>query len=178
MHPKLLNKVNKAAKSQQMMISELNNPDPELLIFKPDVNSWNILEVVEHCKNVDALTFTYLKKYQDYPSRPAGIKENIRGILLKLALKGGFKFKVPNKSLLPEGKFSPQELAEKWIAIRMEIIKFLETFPEEKLNHAIFKHPRAGYITIVQTIDFINDHTIHHRNQISRIKETYGKKGY
>lgn len=176
MHPKISNKLDKAAVSQLQMISEIMDSNLKLILFKPDEQSWSILEVAEHCHNIESAIINNLIKYKDYPSQSAGIKAFINFILLKVAMKGGLRFKAPPiKGLSPEGKHSPEEITSNWKRIREKLIQYLEVFPDEKLNHTVFKHPRAGFITISQTVDFINDHTLHHLKQIDRIKQNYFK---
>lgn len=174
MNSKLLKKINKAHQSKDGMLQLLENTDPDLLLFKPDDESWNMIQVAEHCKNIESAVLFSLNKYRDYPSRPVGIKQTFNALLLKIALNSRFKYKVPAiKGLVPEGKSSLQEIKNEWNNVRNKLIKYLENFPEVKLNHAVFKHPHAGFLNIVNTIDFIHNHTLHHQKQISRLSRTY-----
>jgi hypothetical protein len=45
----------------------------------------------------------------------------------------------------------------------------LNEFPNTKLNHTVFRHPRAGWLTVGQTVTSILDHTLHHQQQLNRI---------
>ncbi|MDQ3393971.1 MAG: DinB family protein [Bacteroidota bacterium] len=174
MHPKLLKEIIEAADSQGQMLHTILNADPALQKYKQDPHSWNLLEVGEHCKNIETSILINLIKYQDFPSRNSGMRDHYNAFLLKVAMKAGFRFKVPPiKNLLPVGNLTVEEVADSWRKIRNELLAYLEVFPEHKINHTVFKHPRAGYLTIVQTIDFINDHTLHHQNQLKRITSNY-----
>jgi len=156
------------------MLKEIAHDNYSLLSYKPNEGSWSILEVVEHCKNIETSILYSLIKYKDYPSRNLGIKEALSFGLLKLAMFGGFKFKVPPiPGLFPGGKASPNEISVSWNDTRKNLVAYLESFPHDKIDHSVFKHPRTGYINIVQTIDFINDHTLHHQKQIKRIQKSF-----
>lgn len=176
MNSKILKNLNKAHQSKEKMLRILENTDSDQLIFAPDVQNWNMLQVAEHCKNIESSVLFMLNKYRDYPSKPTGLKESINAFTLKLALNSGFKYKVPPiKNLIPEGKSSLQDIKREWKEVRSNLVVYLESFPDEKLNQTIFKHPSAGFLNIVNTVDFIHNHTVHHLKQIQRLNKAYNK---
>jgi len=65
----------------------------------------------------------------------------------------------------------PQELINKWDRSRKEFRDYLGDFDSDKLQYFIFKHPIAGKLNILQALEFINYHMIHHQKQIERIKK-------
>lgn len=177
MNSRLIRNINKANQSKEDMLMTLANTEQDQLLFKPDLQNWNMLQVAEHCKNIESSVLYMLNKYRNYPFRPTGIKEGFNAFLLKLALNSGIKFKVPPiKNLIPEGKNSLKKINDDWNEVRIELEKYLENFPDERLNHTIFKHPSAGFLNIINTVDFIHNHTKHHQKQIERLKKAFKKE--
>ncbi|MGI4871701.1 MAG: DinB family protein [Janthinobacterium lividum] len=107
--------------------------------------------------------------------RLATLKNKLRGLLLRLALRvPGLKFKVPpmlSPPPAPETIVPLPELRQQWASIRRELEQVLHEFPGTKLNHTVFRHPRAGWLTVGQTVTSILDHTLHHQQQLNRISK-------
>ena len=51
----------------------------------------------------------------------------------------------------------------------MYLIQTVENFPKEKMNKAVFKHPRAGLLSMNQTMSFFINHVKHHIQQIDAL---------
>ncbi|WP_151089032.1 DinB family protein [Hymenobacter baengnokdamensis] len=109
----------------------------------------------------------------------AGVKHRIRAILLRLALRlPGLRFKVPPTLLPPPdpSTIAPlPELRAEWAGVRRQLEQVLHEFPGTKLNHTVFRHPRAGWLTIGQTVASVLDHTLHHQQQLNRISKVLKK---
>jgi hypothetical protein len=60
-------------------------------------------------------------------------------------------------------------LREQWSSIRRQLEQVLNEFPSNRLSHTVFRHPRAGWLTVGQTVTSILDHTLHHQQQLNRI---------
>jgi hypothetical protein len=103
----------------------------------------------------------------------ATLKSQLRSGLLRLALRlPGLKFKVPPTlppPPAPETIVPLATLREQWSSIRRQLEQVLNEFPNTKLNHTVFRHPRAGWLTVGQTVTSILDHTLHHQQQLNRI---------
>lgn len=107
--------------------------------------------------------------------RLATVKNKVRALLLRLALRvPGLKFKVPATLPPPPdpSTIAPlPELRAEWEAVRRQLEQVLHEFPGTKLNHTVFRHPRAGWLTVGQTVTSILDHTLHHQQQLDRISK-------
>jgi len=58
------------------------------------------------------------------------------------------------------------EVKAEYLEIRKKMGLILEKFDKDMLGKAYFKHPRAGRITIMQTLGFLKDHFDRHAKQI------------
>jgi hypothetical protein len=59
--------------------------------------------------------------------------------------------------------------------VRRDLEQVLHEFPGTKLNHTVFRHPRAGWLTINQTLTSVLDHILHHQQQLQRISKALAK---
>lgn len=147
----------------------------------PAPGEWTAAQVIHHLLTAEKTIVLALRKalatdHGGFRLRTLGSR--VRGILLRLGLRlPGLRFKVP-PSLPPpppaEAIEPLPELQVKWAGIRRELEQVLHEFPGSKLHHTVFRHPRAGWLTIGQTVTSVLDHTLHHQQQLNRIKKALG----
>ena len=99
----------------------------------------------------------------------ATFKSWTRYIIVILALRYRKKIKAPLQVLIPPNEVIFTEASLEWSQVRAEWEKMLSVMEADLLHKEIFKHPLVGYITINQTLGFMNEHVLHHINQIKRI---------
>ncbi|MEQ8240540.1 MAG: DinB family protein [Cyclobacteriaceae bacterium] len=142
----------------------------EFLQQCPDENSWSVIQIIDHMLQVERASLTYLKKKikagADVPE--ASFSSKIRTFLLISFLHSPMKFKAPESLKTPVNDKELGEMLHIWNAVRKDLIKFLEVFPEDLLGKAIFKHPVSGRIKMDQTLQFFRAHQAHHLHQIQR----------
>lgn len=144
----------------------------EELSYKPSEKEWSISQVIEHLIESETGVNKYINyKLKNVEGQPkAGLRSYVSSKVLNKKLKSNEKFKVPSVLPEPEAGKSFNELKEKWDKSRMYLIKTVETFPLNKRNKAIFKHPRAGLLNINQTLSFLINHLNHHIPQIDALR--------
>lgn len=159
----------------------LNLPEAALR-QKPPGNAWSLLQILEHMVGIEKAVLSYLKK-KEYTAIPdkGTLPNRLRALLLSLALKSPLRFKVPRvEGLSPANTTPPAALAREWQAVRDELADYVEKFPEKLEGKAVFRHPRAGGLSLRQTLQFITDHMNHHRRQtaeqLRRLKEVTPNK--
>lgn len=142
----------------------------------PVPGQWAAAQVVHHLLSVEQKIAEALQKaLATNPSswRLGTLKSKLRSFLLRLALRlPGLKFKVPptlSPPPAPEDLAPLPELRAQWQGTRRQLERVLNEFPSNKLNHTVFRHPRAGWLTVSQTVTSILDHTLHHQQQLNRI---------
>lgn len=142
----------------------------------PVPGQWAAAQVIHHLltaekKIVSALRYTLAADHSKW--RLGTLKHRVRALLLRLALRvPGLKFKVPATLPPPpaaETIVPLPELRAQWASVRRELEQVLHEFPGSKLRHTVFRHPRAGWLTIGQTVASVLDHTLHHQQQLNRI---------
>ena len=144
----------------------------------PAPGEWSAAQVVHHLLGTEQLIARQLREYlaTDHNKWRVGtFKIKLRALLLRLALRlPGLRFKIPGKVPPPaatEALPPLPELRAEWAAVRRELEQVLHEFPGTKLNHTVFRHPRAGWLTVGQTVTSILDHTLHHQQQLGRISK-------
>lgn len=142
------------------------------LNFKPSEEEWSISQVVEHLIESETGVNKYInfkiKKIEEQPK--AGIKSFLSSKILNKKLKSIKKFKVPSILSEPELGNDYSDLKEKWDTSRLFLIKTVETFPKEKKNKVVFRHPVAGLLNMHQTMLFLINHLHHHIPQIDALR--------
>lgn len=142
----------------------------------PVPGQWAAAQVIHHLLSVEQRIAEALQKA--LAANPnswqlSTLKSKVRSLLLRLALRlPGLKFKVPpgvNPPPAPEDIVPLPELRAQWQGIRRQLELVLNEFPGNKLHHTVFRHPRAGWLTVSQTVTSILDHTLHHQQQLNRI---------
>ena len=144
----------------------------------PVPGQWAAAQVIHHLLTAEKSIASALRRTLATDSakwRLATLKHKLRSLLLRAALRvPGLKFKVPPTLPPPPDPttIAPlPELRAQWLAVRRDLEQVLHEFPSSKLRHTVFRHPRAGWLTIGQTVASVLDHTLHHQQQLNRISK-------
>ncbi len=165
----LENRLQRLEQSRTYYEKLLRQYNADQLHFVPQPQHWNILQVIDHIVKVERQTLKFLQNFDfSRKDEKVGMRNRFKFFLLQIALKSNFKFNVPTKDVIPELKTVPEVLQE-WEQVRNELRHFLGSYPPDKLQNFIFFHPRSGKLNIFQTLEFLQDHMMHHRLQIRRI---------
>ena len=144
----------------------------------PVPGEWAAAQVIHHLLSVEKSIVASLRHTlaaDPATLRRATYRGQLRALLLRLALRlPGLKFKVPPRlpaPPAPEALPPLPELRAEWLSIRRQLEQVLHEFPGTKLHHTVFRHPRAGWLTVGQTLTSILDHALHHQPQLNRISK-------
>ncbi|HUO85721.1 MAG TPA: DinB family protein [Thermoanaerobaculia bacterium] len=156
------------------LIRALREADPPALVSSPEADRWSALQIVAHLISAEKQSLGYLqKKMSDPVALPeAGMGATFRSLVLALALVSPLKFKAPKGVDKIPPHQDLDDLVGRWDAIRAEWRVRIEDFPPELERKAVFRHPRAGRLTLAQTLGFLDGHVQHHRRQITRLLST------
>lgn len=175
---KLILKYIELSDLKEKLLLSIAHYSPEELNFKPTEKEWSISQVIEHLIDSETGINKYinyrLKNIQEQPS--VGLKNYLKSKVLNKKLQSSKKFKVPSVLSEPEKGSNFGELKEKWDSSRMFLIKTVETYPKEQLNKAVFLHPKAGLLSMNQTLSFLINHLKHHIPQVNNLKVTLDNK--
>ena len=162
-------KLDKLDLSLEEMIAFLDGLDAHQLHRKPK-DKWSAAQVFEHLYDSEKGTTGYLKKKLQAPSSEVpsgGIRAFISSIVLKRALRSRKnQFRVPKVLSDISEKPNYAELKKSYLATRKELRELLSTIDSKHSKKAYFKHPRAGRLTVGQTLGFLKDHFDRHFDQI------------
>lgn len=143
----------------------------EALNKTPPQGGWSPAEVLKHILDVESATLTYcVNKLQKHGTglKAAGFRERRNALLLRLALWSPLRFRAP--SALPEvkGPYNAETLLGQWAELRKRYQAFVAAFPPELRQAGLFRHPRAGMLTLDQTLAFLRAHLNRHSKQLKR----------
>tara|TARA_R110002049_G_scaffold125972_6_gene281627 strand:+ start:4040 stop:4582 length:543 start_codon:yes stop_codon:yes gene_type:complete len=132
---------------------------------------WSINQLIFHLYNVEKSVLGYIKhKHQKGElNQKVGLKARIRYFSLKMLLMTKMKFKAPKVLEQNPEVLDFDELLTNWTTTQKEFEEFLKNFPKDIIGKAVFKHPYAGFLSIQQTIEFVADHSAHHKTQMLRL---------
>jgi uncharacterized damage-inducible protein DinB len=171
MKRKTLNAFDQLEEQRRELLSFYQQFSTDQLQFKPDPNSWNLLQVLRHLVTAEGQSLIYIKRKinhaEDLPR--VGLRATVRAFLLKIALALPIKFKAPKVAQVDEEYPNFEQLIDEWGSVRNEFNELLINTAEESFTKTVYKHPRAGYLSLKQAIVFMEDHIEHHRKQIGRI---------
>ncbi len=154
MLPKFEKRLNSMDQSLAEMIAFLDQLDADQLHMKPN-GKWSPAQVFQHLQAPPS----------EVPS--GGIGAAIRSMLLRRALRSRKnQFRAPK--ILSELPDSPnyEELKQSYLEIRKEMREILSDIDSKGSSKEYFKHPRAGRLTVGQTLGFLEDHFDRHFDQI------------
>ena len=172
MHTKIVSAYLAHAARFEDLFRELEPLNEALLNQKPENGGWSAIQTLHHLILVEENSLAYLHKKLSFNPKfeKPGLSASIRLFLLRIALFSPIKFKAP-KSTAPEIIPETENLSKtkaRWQEIRWKWVDFLENIPPELLDKAVYKHPRAGRLSWLQTITFLRLHLDRHRGQILR----------
>jgi hypothetical protein len=177
MNPKLEAKYLRLEELRNRLLDELAGLDDNQLNASPAPGKWSVNQHVAHLVVVEerALDNIRYKLQRQEELQDISMAQEAKALLLKLALHSGRKFKAPPLvASVPETCHLP-ELRQQWDKVRFELEDELTGFPPQLLEKGVFKHPITGYLTIGQTLTFLQDHFIHHKRILQAQKEVLVK---
>jgi hypothetical protein len=152
------------------LLKQAKNIDSDQFNQKPSPTQWSLGQVLHHLYLVEEGSYQYIaKKTKGIDDiEKSGFKEAWRNFLLRLMLVLPIKFKAPRvvSESMPE-IVDYEKLVSDWSATRERIGTLLNTLEDSQLKLKLFKHPKAGYLNIIQTIGFVHAHHLHHLKQIN-----------
>jgi uncharacterized damage-inducible protein DinB len=167
----LLEAFGKMESERQKLLKQLEQYSEEVLIKKPDVDSWSVTETIYHLKVAENGALLYMRKKLEVGGhQKATFGAAVKQKLLSLAVSLPFKYKAPSVAQVPEGtKVSYAEAVAEWNDVRKALKKEYERIDESIIGNELFKHPAAGKLSILQSVKFMRQHVVRHAGQIDRI---------
>lgn len=149
------------------ILASISRLDSAQLALKPDPDSWCILEVIEHLKRVDGQILKAIEQSTD--SKETSLKDKLYYFALLFAMEVPFKFRAPRSTAPKKVPDSLDLLTSEWSQIRKAWVEYLKRAPNTAMDHSVFTHPRAGNLTLPQTLRWMSRHQRRHHRQIKRL---------
>lgn len=140
----------------------------------PAVGGWSGVQVVRHLLSAETSITALLEKQAAKPAAQlprAGLVSWFRSRLMSYLLRRpNRRFKAPARFSEPAAHpIDIERLRGEWAHLRQRLGRLLGTFPASHRRRVVFKHPRAGWLTLSQTLRFMTDHVHHHQRQVARL---------
>lgn len=160
---------NQQVTKRQYIFDAIRYMTPERLTQRPESGAWSANEILHHLYLSEAGTLYILKKQF---AKPVDTFERntfisyIKSMWLNLLLQSNFKWKAAKiVSDMSELK-TIEELEKEWQIFKTDMENLLQHIPAGLPQRVIFRHPRAGWINLYSTLQFLKYHQNHHINQI------------
>lgn len=162
-------------KLRKQYATTIAHASPDQQQYKAEPSGWNMLQVLHHLILAEKLSMEYMigKQYGN-ARKGSNIAAFFRSTTLRFLLQSPIRFKAPRVLKAPADNPDPGLLLEEWEQVRQGMHDYLVHFPKEKISMLIYRHPRAGWLTIHQTLQFFEDHLVHHQHQLRRIRQAQG----
>lgn len=162
------------ASATQRLLNMIGDWDEDELTFRPNADSWNTLQVLDHIINSEKGTLGYMMKKtrSGWKDIPVATPENHEhSAQLDEALDSAKKWKAPSVLPDPIDDRKLEDMITYWHGLRQKFREFVANLDAEFYERQVFRHPYAGRLNLFQTLSFLEKHIIHHTYQIERISE-------
>jgi len=172
MHASLSQRLQAVNQKIEDLYSQLQSYNNEQLNRKPGPGQWSVLQVMHHLIQAETLSERYVRKKLSFNPelKPAGLAGAFRLFLVRINFVLPFKYKAPpgvGDDVLPETS-TLEDTMQQWRRQRQSLKELLESLPNGYHNKALYKHPLAGKLSLVQMLDFFEFHIQRHLGQIER----------
>ncbi len=165
---RLLKEFQHLQRERDALLAQLQPHAPDVLERVPANGGWSIAQVVVHLALAEESALAYMRKKLDHGGgQPVNFVGSIRLTLLNAALALPVRWKAPPIIATVPALPWPQAVA-RWEAVRTAMRDAYATLPPGLEHHALFKHPLAGRMDLVQGLRFMRRHVRHHRGQVQR----------
>ncbi len=171
MSAELVKKYDEIEGLKNKFLKKITNLSIEQLNKVPSDGGWSAGQVLYHVAFAESGTILVINKNlaETTTKQKSDLGSFFRNILLVISLKLPLKFKAPKQvSKVPEIT-TLVELIEYFDKNTTGFKKILNDLPVSLEDKFIFKHPRAGFFNINQTLNFTREHYLHHERQLDAL---------
>lgn len=88
-------------------------------------------------------------------------------------MRSWVRVKVPAaaRGVVPSDEMNPLLVNTRWLATRRGLSEVLKSVSASQLRCGVFRHPVSGWMTLPNTMAFLNAHLSHHLHQFARLKQ-------
>ncbi len=163
----LSKKVEEFEHLRTQLLDKLDQLDQDTLNARPIEGKWSILEIAEHLAVAESEVLHRLPEFELLIEQKQSLRNAVMYRIVMFVLGAGIKVKVPSRKMLPQGNLSLHEIRESWDRSQAWFRGYMEGLDEQGLRAAVFNHPVAGPLNVVQAVDMSLAHIKTHLRQIN-----------
>lgn len=150
------------------LLDLLDGLEAEVLSARPGPEKWSILDIAEHLVVAERVVLRGLPPWADLADHPRSLKHRAIFVLVLGILRFGIPVKVPSRRMIPTGQATLPGLRREWDEHLRWLRSYAREFDADGRRRAVFLHPVAGPITLVQALRMNRLHLRTHLRQIRR----------
>lgn len=172
MKSSIISRNQRYSETVRKFLQSMSKHTDEQLNRKPEDGGWSAIQTMHHLVLSEEFSMSYIRKKMGFTAdfAPADWSARARSFLLWASLRSPVKFKAPpaiGQEHLP-AYATLAETQERWEKARRTWEDFFEQMPEHLSDKLVYKHPRAGKISWMQTLAFFEVHLARHSKQAIR----------
>ncbi len=175
MLPKLRRKLEALEIGRYLCLDALATFDPVALNRPPAPDKWSAGQIMAHLILVEQASLQYLTKKLPHVTAESVPQANWRSAWrlwkLRIGLRIARGIQAPPAVAAVPNEVSLVGQQEAWVQTRSALGQLLGALPEPLLTAALYRHPLAGQISLLQMLDFLRFHQAHHLRQIRRLSQ-------
>jgi hypothetical protein len=156
------------------VLAELEQWSLSRLSFRPASDAWSAIEVLDHIVRSETGIQAAVKRGLQNP-QVLRLTDRLRVAALERALRSDQTFPVPRgaASTYPDTRVTFPEVTSRWKQSRIELRSLLDGLSTSDTSGGVFRHPFAGWMTIVEVFGNLSAHLYHHRFQLARLQASW-----
>ena len=174
MLPILRSRFDELERQRRAVVDELLRHSPAQLQFRPAPGAWSLADLMQHLVLVEESTLEFLRSKPPRPASTRTLAHRIRWAMFAMVAPRSIRVRVPVAAVKPVGEVPVATLLTRWDAVREQLQAHLESITEAQLPMVVMKHPIGGPLPVLETLEFIRLHLVHHGHQIRRIRSAPG----
>lgn len=172
MLPILRSRFDELERQRRAFVDDFRALSPDQFAFRPAAGAWSCGDVMQHLILVEEQTLRFLTGKTPRPASQRTLAQRAKFMVFRALLPRGLRVKAPVAGVIPTLETSLDELAARWDAVRAGLEQYLETRDEPGLGQLVLKHPLGGPLPIVDALDVMRLHIVHHGHQLRRIRRS------
>ena len=121
------------------LLDDLSRVSDEKLKQEAD-GGWSILQVLSHLNAAESASLGYMRKKLQAGDNMGtiGLINQLKMVVIKIALKSSLKWKAPSYISNPASPSSLVEMREQWMNTRKEIENFVSEYPDNYIKNLVY----------------------------------------
>jgi uncharacterized damage-inducible protein DinB len=143
---------------------------PEVVVMRPSEGKWSIAEVAQHLALVEDKLYSMAEEglSKEGKKKRPGLLQAIKIRLMFCFLRTPIKVKAPAKAVIPSAEVTMADSLEIWQRLDQAWPAMLDSMSVSQAKLSIVQHPIAGWMNMLQLLDFFSVHLDHHLPQVER----------